>query len=54
MHDAEVRNDRIVHVLPEQRFVVKGVERYSVRSGCVSKALFSCRDALEVLQLQQI
>lgn len=37
MHNLEVRNERIVHVLPEERLVVKGIERYSVRAGKVSQ-----------------
>ncbi len=40
MYDAEMRNYWVVHVLPEQGVVFKGVERHSVRSGCVSWAPF--------------
>ena len=37
MNDEEVRDNGIVHVLPEQRGVVEGVEGDSVRSGVISE-----------------
>jgi len=36
MYHAEVRDDGVVHVLPEERAVVKGIERYPIRSRGVS------------------
>ena len=36
MYNAEVRDYGVVHVLPEEGLIVKGVERYSVRAGTVS------------------
>ena len=33
MNHTEMRDDRVIHVLPEERVVVKGIERYPVRSG---------------------
>ena len=32
MYNMKVGNDWVIHMLPEERIVVKGVERYSVRS----------------------
>lgn len=36
MYDAQMRDYWVIHVLPEERIIVEGVERYSVRAGRVS------------------
>ena len=33
MYNAEMGNDRVIHVLPKQRLVVESIERNSVRTG---------------------